>query len=742
MVHTRDGLVESGAQGLLVTKDARQFIAQDLAAQVVELLRARPRLIRRDRDGTDAGEEELDPRDIAVLVRSNNDAFIVRDALHERGVPAVIGGAGSVFLSEPAGEWLRLLEALERPTAGDRASLAALTQFIGWSANEVAGASDRQWEDLHWDLHRWASVLRDKGVATLYETVCSERGVPARALARQDGYRFMTDLRHVAQLLHEAGVSEGVGATATANWLGRRISEADRAVESEDRTRRLESDSEAVQVITIHRSKGLEFPIVLCPYAWDGYVFPIDVPVYHDPDNSNERTVDVGCSGPELKAHKQLEEAEEQGEKLRLLYVALTRARHQAVLWWASAWYTGNSPLSRLLFDRDADGNVQPKGAKRSRPDAEVEAAFDALGPQVSVERVSVPSVTHWQPDHREGSDLEAARFVRSLDVGWRRLSYSSITSQTHEQPAIGSEPEQPLIVDEDPALPVWSVNDQPPDDELRTVTLGLGDMPGGTLVGTVLHGVLERLEFDADDLELEVRRALTEELAWRNVDLGDVAQVVAGLCRAIESPLGPDVGDVRLRDVPRANRMDELGFELPLIGGDRPTGDLLVSDIAGLLEEHLAPADPVAPYATVLREAALSRELRGYLNGSLDIVFRLDDGRYVLADYKTNKLGPPDEVLTAWHYRPEAVQAEMLHAHYPLQALLYSVALHRYLRWRQPGYTPERNLGGVLYLFLRGMSAELPVRIGDRPCGVWSWCPPPRLIEALSDLFARGARQ
>jgi exodeoxyribonuclease V beta subunit len=265
--------------------------------------------------------------------------------------------------------------------------------------------------------------------------------------------------------------------------------------------------------------------------------------------------------------------------------------------------------------------------------------------------------------------------------------------------------------------------------------------MPGGTLVGTVLHSVLERSEFDAPVLKEEVRRALAEEVAWRNVDLGDMEQLVAGLCTAIESPLGPNVGDVRLRDVARHRRLDELGFELPLIGGDRPAGQLQVSDIASILEEHLAPDDPVLPYARRLRDAALSRELRGYLNGSLDLVFRLDDDRYVLADYKTNKLGPPDEPLTAWHYRPEAVQAEMIHADYPLQALLYSVALHRYLRWRLPGYTAARNLGGVLYLFLRGMSAVEPVRTGDRPCGVWSWCPPPGLVEDLSDLFAQGPR-
>jgi exodeoxyribonuclease V beta subunit len=265
--------------------------------------------------------------------------------------------------------------------------------------------------------------------------------------------------------------------------------------------------------------------------------------------------------------------------------------------------------------------------------------------------------------------------------------------------------------------------------------------MPGGTLVGTVVHSVMERTDFSAADLEDEVRRALAEEVAWRNVDLGDAGAVVAGLCTAIELPLGPEVADVRLRDVARRDRLDEMGFELPLVGGDRPTGDLQVSDLATLLDDHLGPEDPVRPYTARLRAATLTRELRGYLNGSLDLVFRLADGRYVLADYKTNRLAPPDEMLTAWHYRPEAVQAEMLDAHYPLQALLYTVALHRYLRWRQPGYAPERHLGGVLYLFVRGMSALQPVGAGDRPCGVWSWSPPPGLVEALSDLFDEGAR-
>ena len=229
----------------------------------------------------------MHPGHIAVLVRANSHAVIVRDALHAAGVPAVIGGSGSVFATAPAREWLRLLEALERPTARDRASLAALTCFVGWTAEEVALAGEDRWEDLHWSLHRWAALLRDQGIASLYEAVGSSQGVPERVLARPSGERFMTDLRHVAQLLHEAGVSEGLGPTAMATWLGRRIHDAARDAENEERARRLESDAEAVQVITIHRSKGLEFPIVFCPYMWDGRPYNSEVPVFHDPGNAN-----------------------------------------------------------------------------------------------------------------------------------------------------------------------------------------------------------------------------------------------------------------------------------------------------------------------------------------------------------------------------------------------------------------------------------------------------------------------
>ena len=147
--------------------------------------------------------------------------------------------------------------------------------------------------------------------------------------------------------------------------------------------------------------------------------------------------------------------------------------------------------------------------------------------------------------------------------------------------------------------------------------------------------------------------------------------------------------------------------------------------------------------YGSRLRDPVLGQHVRGYLTGSLDAVLRVraSDGtpRFVVVDYKTNWLGDDGEALSAWHYRPSALAAAMQRAHYPLQALFYAVALHRYLRWRLPGYDPERNLAGVLYLFLRGMTGADVPRVAQEPCGVFGWRPPAALIVALSDLFDRG---
>jgi exodeoxyribonuclease V beta subunit len=261
---------------------------------------------------------------------------------------------------------------------------------------------------------------------------------------------------------------------------------------------------------------------------------------------------------------------------------------------------------------------------------------------------------------------------------------------------------------------------------------------PGGTAFGTFVHTVFEATDFAAPDLDAELARTVSAALARRPVDIGDRAMVIAGLRAAIETPLGPLVGGRRLRDVRRADRLDELTFELPLVGGDEPRGELTPGAIAAVLRQHLAPSDPLAGYADRLEDPELRASVRGYLTGSIDLVMRVGDA-FAIADYKTNWLAAPGEPLTAWHHRPAALVAEMEHAHYGLQALLYTAALHRYLRWRLRAYDPERHLAGVLYLFVRGMTGPATPVVDGIPCGVFSWRPPASLVVALSDVLDRG---
>jgi len=741
VVHREDRLVRLTPTGFASAPAARDLIAGDLAADVVAMLSSGAEIVDRRRDGSEVSRQPVRPGLLAVLVRSNREARTVCDALHEAAVPAVIGGAGSVFATAPAQEWVRLLDALERPTSRERAASAALTSFVGWEPAAVARASDEEWEDLHWSLHRWAALLRRGGVAALLENVTVSRQLPARVLRRASGERFLTDLRHIGQLLHAAAMDEGLGSTALGAWLRRRITEADEDANNEDRSRRLESDAEAVQVLTIHRSKGLEFPVVYCPFPWDSYSPKDHVPVFHDPANGGRRTIDVGISDEgrdaPLTHNQQLARVEHRGEDLRLLYVALTRAKHQAVVWWAGSSESKHSPFGRLLFSRDEHGVVNAFG-KAALGDEQVVARLISLGKEVSVERVAAAGPVRWAGTGSAPPDLFAGTFDRALDLRWRRSSYSSITKASHDQ-TVTTEPEGDVINDEETVGTVVSVAADGADAGLRSVPLQLAAMPSGTRVGTLIHGVMEATDFAAADLAAEIRSALGAALSWQQLDLGDLDLVVDGLAAAISTPLGPLVNGFRLQDVGRGDRIDELSFELPMIGGDDPVGELSVADIATLLEDHLPDGDPLAAYAPRLADPTLNASLRGYLTGSLDLVFRVVGARYVVVDYKTNRLGAADETLTAWSYRPGALQAEMEAAHYPLQALLYTVALHRYLRWRLPDYDAGRNLCGVLYLFLRGMSSpQFPV-VRGQPCGVWSWQPPAALVEALSDLFDRG---
>ncbi len=417
------------------------------------------------------------------------------------------------------------------------------------------------------------------------------------------------------------------------------------------------------------------------------------------------------------------------------MYVALTRARHQAVIWWAGSYGSRDSPLGRLLFAREDDGNVRPVGAGKISDDVAV-ARFDALvaeaGGAIAAEPVLLGGLPpSWGGGPATGVKLAAASFDRTLDERWRRTSYSDITAAAHDA-LVGSEPEVDIVSDE----PAVQGAVAPPSPLPSTVPSLLGSMPIGARVGTFIHRVLAASDFNADDLRAELSSEVALEQAGSRLDVGDPAVVVAGLAAAIETPV---TGEWRLRDVARGDRLDELEFELPLAGGDTPAGRVTLAAVSEVLRASVTADDPLGGYAERLLDPSLRRDVRGYLTGSIDLVVRRPDGTFAIADYKTNWLGGLDDELTAWHYRPEALRDEMERAHYGLQALLYLVALHRFLRWRLPAYDPARDLGGVYYLFVRGMVGAGTPAIGGGRYGVFSWYPPGELVVALSDVLDGG---
>lgn len=709
--------------------DLRAHIGRDLAADIGGLLAAGAA-----QGGATFAGRPVRAGDVAVIVEKHKDARACFQALTEAGIPAVYTGDSDVYASAAADDWLALLDAFDQPHRPGVVRAAATTGFFGKTAEDLVAGGDALTDAIAETVRAWADNARECGVAAVLEAAQID-GMGKRALGWNGGERYLTDMAHLTQLLQEAAHRERLGLPALRDWLRRRREEGRGSVE---RYRRLDSDAAAVQIMTVWGSKGLQFPIVYLPFAFNRNVQDRDPILFHD---GGTRCLHVG--GPESAdyAHvARLGRQEAAGDDSRLMYVAMTRAQSQVVAWWAPSWDEPNGGLSRLLRGRrPGDTEIADTCHPKTLTD---EAAWERLrewetaGGPVLEESViaAVPAISVPPPPE----DLCARHFHRHIDTGWRRTSYSGLVRSAQDQIGVGSEPE------------TSDIDDEVPDIELVTPASGgelsspMANLPTGAKFGSLVHAVLETADPWAEDLEQELRAQVDRHAVWWPVEV-PAEELAAALIPMHDTPLGPLTGNRTLRQIGLADRLCELDFEFPLAGGDRrdrePGGlEVRLADVGRLLARHLHAGDRLTPYVDRLTDAALgSQELRGYLNGSLDVVLRVRHGtghRYLVADYKTNWLGDADRTLTAADYSPERMTEAMLHSDYPLQALLYCVVLHRFLRWRQPGYDPAEHLGGVLYLFLRGMCGPTTPVIGDQPAGVFGWRPPATLVTDLSDLL------
>ena len=735
------------------TAESNDIILSDLVGVVREHLGATLPVF--DADRCEVGRRDVEPGDIGILVKSNTDGDKIAVLLRKHGIPAVRSGVGSVEQSPAAVQLRALLYAMERPSDTRRGRLVANGWFFGLTPTEALEGTAIL--EIQQQLATWADALPKFGVFHLWTAIRHRAGSLISIATNGDGDRGYTDLEHLVEVLNRCLEGRPGSVDLCISILDDLASHAS---ESDERRRRIDSDSAAVQITTIHSAKGLEYPIVLLPLVTkapnnqnsEPYVFG-----YGD-----ERLVDAGpgisWSEPEREGtpadrtvRKRLAEAEVSEEDRRLAYVALTRAKHRLVIWVRHSGGSEKGGLGRLLWGARVEGALT-KPSEATEPLAK-EAATGFAKPKTTIEatacyealvELAPKSISHrqiWMRAPGSGAEiletqggapvtkiLDAERVL--LRAGWRAWSYSSLTD---DKSAISNYGPEALRSDE-------------PDEHLSESSSPSEANPwdalsAGTGFGDAVHRILEEADFallrPAED-DTEAKASLLETVMGHRYRLSptDNPETLRDcLLDAVRTPLDAGFNYRSIAEVIADGSLRELDFSFNLGSSSRATGGS--ADLSGIaaLSDQLAADDPFRSYFARIGPGMLSADVvSGYLSGSIDLVVRTasDSGamRYFVVDYKTNRQRQGD-------YEPAAVKALMEHGNYPLQAAIYLVALQRYLRLRiGDTYDPDLHLGGASYWFMRGLlGADTPLNNGERN-GVCSWTPSTAFIDGLDNLL------
>ncbi len=655
------------------------------------------------------------PEDIAVIVRSHRQAGYIQDALQRLGIPSVMRSDRSIFTTDEAREVCTLLGALADPGSEPKIRAALVTGILGLTGDDIAHLQENEqlWEEWLGKFRDYHQAWQEKGFMVMVQAFLSMEGVRGRLLRRPDGERCLTNLLHCFEILHAACHGRRLGTEGLATWFGERISGEDRADEYQIR---LETDEKAVKILTIHVSKGLEYPIVFCPFLWGGTMTDDGVLTFHE---GFDLVKDFGS--PDMDGHKIIARKEALAENLRLLYVALTRAKFRCYLVAGKIVdRTGrNRPeTSSLAYLFHASATTRASGDPvgslareiKNLSAAAVVEQLEGLAAEgqgaIAVSPLPDPEGTPpYAPLRHDGTRPVCRQFSGTIDRNWR---VSSFTSFAAHDVAPGELPDR----DESGGnVEVSILADQEPQG------LSFFNFPRGAHAGIFLHEIFEK--YDYAELASDKNNALVVD-SLKKHGFGDEwlpcirTMIDNVLTTRLAAPDGPFV----LSGLGPGRWLAELEFFFPL----RFVTSAILRDCLDGWSGHHATVDLQA-----IGRALRFRPAEGMVRGFMDMVFE-HNGRFYLVDWKSNHLGNRIE-----DYGREALKEAMVQKLYPLQYLLYTVALNTYLSLRVRGYDYTTHFGGVLYMFLRGVS-----RKRGEEFGIFRDTPPAAMIDELTECLIR----
>ncbi len=735
----------------MAVRYGRTRLMHAMATDVVRLLES----------GATIDGRSVNPSDIAVLCRRKIELKHARQALESVGIPCVDRGDADVFESREAWELACVLRAMLR--SGDPGTLrsALASGAHGISASELTLYRDdsRELVETSERFAEYGRLWSQYGFSRAFETWRRREGVTARLLGYLDGERRLTNWLHLAELLQYVASERSPSRSGLVSALERAIaSETARAVfGSEASLLRLERDDEAVSLVTLHRSKGLEYPIVILPSLWEDASGrgPTESsaakgetqnpPIRFHDAVSGRRTMDL--SGHAAYAEHVAQGRDEAfSEQLRLLYVGLTRARHQCIVGWGAFKGAQESPLAWLLDQSAVTEGLDRKQAAERRKKwtdgdwrgmwgglvARVEASGCANA--ISIEDASFDPIDRWEPPALDTPALDHQAPQRRLGASIRTTSFSALTREGHRTTPLASGLEiegrdLDANINRDGAMSFELEEPDGTEEATPDLAAEMDAFPRGAEAGTLLHDVLERVDLAdvaAGRVPEEVlRKAAVDRLARNGLDDGYADQVLHVVNSVARTPLRSTPTPFCLGDVKPGQFRPEIEFTL-VTPGDESGRGFDPNALADLLMQ--APdGSPLRDYAERARGLGFN-QLTGFLRGFIDAVF-FDGEHYFLVDYKSNHLGNHQA-----DYRGDALVKPMISHDYVLQYLLYAVALDRHLRERLEGYDYDVDFGGAYYLFLRGFAES-----HEEGCGVFFDRPPRQIIEGMSALMGFG---